>query len=134
MPETATPPLAADFKDTPYWWEAAPPERTSSAPLPASADVVVVGSGFAGMCCALELARNGRKVAVLDAGDLGGGASSRSGAMVTGGQKLVVTDAITGSVLTTNSGPTGELLLPSRPDRRPVRPLRERSMARRQPP
>lgn len=96
MPETATPPLAADFKDTPYWWEAAPPERTSSAPLPASADVVVVGSGFAGMCCALELARNGRKVAVLDAGDLGGGASSRSGAMVTGGQKLVVTDAITG--------------------------------------
>lgn len=88
--------LAPDFVDTPYWWQAAPPDPSCPETLPSKADVVVVGSGFAGMCCALELAENGATTVVLDAGDLGSGASSRSGAMVTGGQKLVVTEAIQG--------------------------------------
>jgi glycine/D-amino acid oxidase-like deaminating enzyme len=84
-----------DFKTTPYWWEAAAPDPRGSGDLPSRADIVVVGSGFAGLCCALELAENGRAVVVLDKEELGSGASTRSGAMVTGGQKLVVTDAIT---------------------------------------
>ncbi|MDJ0391050.1 FAD-binding oxidoreductase [Roseomonas sp. E05] len=95
MPSSSGP-LTADFKAKPYWWEAAAPDGTASGPLPGEADVVVVGSGFAGLCCALELAEGGHSVVVLDAEELGAGASTRSGAMVTGGQKLVVTDAITG--------------------------------------
>ncbi len=88
--------LSQDFKDTPYWWEAAPPEDTSSQPLPDEVDVAIVGSGYAGLCSALELADCGVTCVVLDAGPLGTGASTRSGAMVTGGQKFVVSGAVRG--------------------------------------
>lgn len=86
--------LTDDFKDTPYWWEAAAPEDASSEPVPEDADVLIVGSGYTGLCCALELAEAGLKPVVVDAGPLGAGASTRSGAMVTGGQKFVVSGAI----------------------------------------
>jgi gamma-glutamylputrescine oxidase len=93
---TRTDRLTEDFKTTPYWWEAAAPDGEIREELPKAVDVLVIGSGFAGLCCALELAEHGRHVAVLDAQEIGAGASTRSGAMVTGGQKLVVTEAITG--------------------------------------
>lgn len=85
-----------DFKAEPYWWEAAPPESTENLPLPERADMVIIGSGFAGLSAALEAARAGADVVVLDAGALGGGASSRSGGMVSSGQKLVLTEALKG--------------------------------------
>ncbi len=44
-----------------------------------SVDVCVVGAGFFGLYCALELARAGKKVAVLDASRVGWGASGRNG-------------------------------------------------------
>jgi glycine/D-amino acid oxidase-like deaminating enzyme len=83
-----------DFRAEPYWWIAAPPEDADTEPLPATADVVIVGSGFAGLSAALEAARAGASVVVLDAGPLGGGASSRSGGMVSSGQKLVLSEAL----------------------------------------
>ena len=89
-------PFHPDFRAEPYWWEAAPPEEARAEPLPASAALVVVGSGFAGLSAALEAGRAGASVAVLDAGPLGGGASSRSGGMVSSGQKLVLTEALRG--------------------------------------
>jgi glycine/D-amino acid oxidase-like deaminating enzyme len=92
----ATACLAADFKSTPYWWEAAPPETTDPFDLPARSDVVIVGSGYCGLSAATELANAGRTVVVLDAGPLGIGASTRSGGMVTGGQKFVVSGALAG--------------------------------------
>ena len=88
--------LAADFKATPYWWEAAPPESAADEPLPSKVDVVIVGAGFCGLSAAAELGRAGRSTMVLDAGPLGTGGSSRSGGMVTGGQKFVVSGAIAG--------------------------------------
>lgn len=42
-------------------------------------DVCIVGAGFFGLYCALELARAGKKVAVLDASRVGWGASGRNG-------------------------------------------------------
>ena len=85
--------LTADFKSTPYWWEEAPPEAAPPEDLPEAADVAIVGSGYCGLSCAIELARAGVKVVVLEAAALGHGASTRSGGMVTGGQKFVVSGA-----------------------------------------
>lgn len=42
-------------------------------------DVAVVGAGLAGLSAALDLAARGRRVAVLEAGEVGGGASGRNG-------------------------------------------------------
>jgi len=86
--------LAAGFKITPYWWEAARPEATPQLPLPERVDVAIVGSGYCGLSAAIELSAAGRSVVVLDAGELGIGASTRSGGMVTGGQKFVVSGAL----------------------------------------
>ena len=74
--------FAADYRDRPYWWDAAPrPELPPVAPL-TRADVAVVGSGYTGLAAALELARGGQQVAVLDAQDAGWGCSSRNGGQV----------------------------------------------------
>jgi glycine/D-amino acid oxidase-like deaminating enzyme len=79
---TADSVLTPDFKTTPYWWEEAPRPSAKPTPLPARADVVVVGSGYTGLSASLTLLQAGRQVLVLDAGDLGVGASSRNaGAM-----------------------------------------------------
>lgn len=74
--------FAPDFKEAPYWWEAAPPLDIAAPPLPASIDVAIVGAGLTGLNAALILARAGRSVAVFDAGALGQGASSRNAGYV----------------------------------------------------
>lgn len=87
--------LAPNFTTDPYWWDAAPPE-VARDPLPDETEVLVVGSGYCGLSAAAELARNGVDVTVVDAEELGAGASTRSGGMVSSGQKLVIGGAIKG--------------------------------------
>ena len=70
--------LTDDFKETPFWWDAAPRPESADRTPPAKADVVVVGSGNVGLAAALTLARAGRDVVVLDAEALGHGGSSRN--------------------------------------------------------
>lgn len=83
------------FPDRPYWWEAMPKDVPPEASLPNQVDVVVVGSGFTGLSAALTLLRRGRSVAVLDAGPVGYGASTRNGGQVgSGNQKFRVRDLI----------------------------------------
>ena len=77
-----------DFKDTPYWWEAAAPTDMGDADPPAHVDVLIVGGGYAGLSAALELARSGRSVVVAEAHLFGHGASSRNGGAVSAGVNL----------------------------------------------
>ena len=74
--------FTSDFKEQPFWWDAAPRPVLPQPPLPARVDVAVVGSGHTGLVAALTLARAGRRVAVFDAGDAGQGASSRNAGYV----------------------------------------------------
>jgi ribulose 1,5-bisphosphate synthetase/thiazole synthase len=45
-------------------------------------DVAIIGAGFSGLTCALELAKRGASVLVLEQGTIGHGASGRNGGMV----------------------------------------------------
>lgn len=73
--------------DAPYWHEAAPLEERGSGALPAKADVAIIGGGFTGLSCALELAKQGRDVVVLEAKAPGFGASTRNGGMIGWGHR-----------------------------------------------
>jgi glycine/D-amino acid oxidase-like deaminating enzyme len=64
------------------------PSDKSLMPLPERVDVAVIGGGFTGLSAARTLARQGTKVAVLEAETVGWGASSRNGGMVLTGLKL----------------------------------------------
>ena len=64
------------------------PTPADGEPLPERVDVAVIGTGYCGLSGALELARAGIRVAALDAGALGAGASTRNGGMVGGAVKL----------------------------------------------
>ncbi|MEC7587628.1 MAG: FAD-dependent oxidoreductase, partial [Pseudomonadota bacterium] len=80
--------FAEGFKTDPYWWDAVPRDVGAGLPaeaLPDRADVVIVGSGYAGLHAAITLSRAGSDVVVLEAGPLGLGASTRNGGMVSGG-------------------------------------------------
>ncbi len=77
-------PLADDHRPGVLWHDTAAgalPDLEPE-PLPARADVVVVGAGYAGLSAARELARRGRSVVVLERDALGTGASTRNGGMV----------------------------------------------------
>ena len=74
-----------DYKREPFWWEAARPGTQYSTDMPAVTEVLIVGSGYAGLSAALELARAGRSATVVDAMAFGEGASSRSGGGVSAG-------------------------------------------------
>lgn len=70
------------YKDSAYWLEDLPAESLAHDTLPATADVVIVGSGYTGLHAAIETARGGRKTLVLDAQDIGWGCSTRNGGQI----------------------------------------------------
>ena len=84
----STAPLNDDYERRPFWQASMPalPDR-SGRPLPSTADVVVIGGGYAGVTAARELARRGVAVTLLEARTLGWGASTRNGGIVHGGYK-----------------------------------------------
>ena len=77
----ASPPTSA--------WTVAAEAAPETRPLEGDrrADVVVVGAGYTGLSAALHLAQRGADVVVLDAAELGGGASGRNGGQVIPGRQ-----------------------------------------------
>ena len=73
-----------DFSAQPYWWDSTPPDPANSGRLPDSTEVLVIGSGYTGLQCALQTARAGRATTVIDAADLGWGCSTRNGGQISG--------------------------------------------------
>ncbi|WP_413733602.1 NAD(P)/FAD-dependent oxidoreductase [Sodalis sp. RH21] len=63
------------------FWQATAPDfhGTATQPLPSHADVVVIGGGFTGVSAALNLARSGINVVLLESGDVMSQASARNG-------------------------------------------------------
>ena len=82
------PVINPDFERRAYWHATMPslPDRRGRA-LPDTADIVVVGGGYTGISCALALARGGASVTLLEAHELGRGASTRNGGIAHPGYK-----------------------------------------------
>jgi len=87
--------LNDDFERRAYWQATMPalPDRSGGG-LPDTADVVVVGGGYAGITAARELASRGVTVTLLEARTLGFGASTRNGGIVHAGYKWSARDLI----------------------------------------
>jgi glycine/D-amino acid oxidase-like deaminating enzyme len=69
-----------DYERRPYWHATMPAlVDRSGRSLPDAADAVVVGGGYTGVAAARKLALQGARVVLLEANNLGWGASSRNG-------------------------------------------------------
>ena len=82
-------------------WEASAPAAPATQPLsgPIAVDVAIVGGGFTGSSAALHLAEGGASVAVLEAREIGFGASGRNVGLVNAGMWVMP------SVLAAELGP-----------------------------
>jgi hypothetical protein len=100
--------LHRDFTPTPFWWEAYRPSAGDLADVPREARVAIVGGGYAGLSAALELARNGIGAVVLEANELGFGASTRNGGAVSGG--VNVGKSFTGRTIAVDPDHAGRIL------------------------
>src|SRR5262249_56547771 len=69
------------FRWAPWWGAGTAPPARATPPLEGSttADVVVIGAGYAGMSTALHLAERDTRVVVLEAHEPGWGGSGRNG-------------------------------------------------------
>jgi gamma-glutamylputrescine oxidase len=86
--------LERDVNTVLSWYEATALRGTALPSLVdhITADVCVVGAGFAGLTTALELAKRGKSVVLLEAGRVAGGASGRNGGFVSNGFALGIND------------------------------------------
>ena len=79
--------LSSDLREHPFWWERTPRSKEDPPELLESVDVLIVGSGYTGLCAALQTARGGRSTLVIDAAEPGWGCSSRNGGQIGTGIK-----------------------------------------------
>lgn len=71
-----------DFQAKPFWWERTPRPVLATEPLPATAEVLIIGSGYTGLSAAAQTAQHGLHTVVVDTGAIGHGCSTRNGGQV----------------------------------------------------
>ena len=74
--------MTGDKAPDTLWTRTARLPAESDAVLPQTVDVAVIGGGFTGMTAARDLLIAGRSVAVLEAGEIGAGASGMNAGFV----------------------------------------------------
>jgi len=72
------------FKAQPFWWDQTPRPAIDEQTLPRQVDVLIIGSGYTGLNCALETSAGGMDTLVIDAESAGWGCSSRNGGQISG--------------------------------------------------
>lgn len=82
------------LRETNFWLETVKAPGIAAVPLPETADVAVIGGGFTGLSAARTLAKSGARVLVLEAHNLGWGASCRNGGMALTGLKLSISKLV----------------------------------------
>ncbi len=78
------------------WTDGAPELHAPALARDATFDVAVLGAGITGVTCAYLLAKEGRSVALLDAGRVGHGVSGHSTAKVAAQHRLAVSEIASG--------------------------------------
>src|SRR5882724_1761942 len=84
--DEALPEMSTQEKN--FWLTTVDAPQIPTRDLPQLVDVAVIGGGFTGLSAARTLAKSGTKVVVLEAENVGWGASCRNGGMVLTGLKL----------------------------------------------
>ena len=79
--------FTADYKNQPFWWDRTPRPEDNHQALPEKTDVAIIGSGYTGLCAAIQTARGGRHTVIVDAEAAGWGCSSRNGGQVSNSLK-----------------------------------------------
>jgi len=88
QPRTETPSMPAPMPRSLWAHIARPAPATEAASGEGRADVVIIGAGYLGLSAAIHLAEGGRRVVVLEASQIGWGASGRNGGQVIPGLKI----------------------------------------------
>jgi glycine/D-amino acid oxidase-like deaminating enzyme len=79
----------------PYWLDTAEPSGDyRRTPVPEEVDVAIIGAGFTGLSAAVEFAKQGANVVVLERHTAGWGASGRNGGMATTGLAIGFNTAV----------------------------------------
>ena len=78
-----------------FWVASAPPPKTYlNMPVPEKTDVIVIGGGYTGASAALQLAKGGARVTLLETQSIGWGASSRNGGQALSCLHYTLTESI----------------------------------------
>ena len=74
------------IRQTPYWWEDVNYPDLNER-LPNTTELLVVGAGYTGLMAAIETAKAGMSVTILEKGEVNEGCSSRNGGQISTGLK-----------------------------------------------
>jgi len=74
--------LSKDYTNSPYWWDLTPRPIIKNNELPKETEVLVIGSGYTGLCASIQTSRSAIDTLILESHDTGWGCSSRNGGQV----------------------------------------------------